>query len=159
MGELCSNYGPLAGVWLDGIAVPLSGDKGRFRVPELYARIRRLQPQGLICYKSGLYPELEDFMAPEKPQVTAAMNNRGGKPMEICLTMQKHGPKAPKGALWGWLDGAEHVTADEVMAMLADTGSRSANLLLNVGPLPDGSIHPEDIATLKEVGRRLRAKR
>ena len=31
-----------------------------------------------------------------------------------------------------------------------------ANLLLNTGPLPDGSIHPEDLATLKDVGQRLR---
>lgn len=157
VSELCSRYGPIAGVWLDGIAVPLSGDKERFRVPELYARIRRLQPHALICYKSGLYPELEDFMAPEQPQIAAAMKNRAGKPMEICRTMQKHGPNAPKGALWGWLDGAEHVTPDEVMAMLGDAASKSANLLLNVGPLPDGSIHPDDVATLREVGRRRRA--
>jgi alpha-L-fucosidase len=157
VSELGSNYGRLAGVWLDGIAVPLSGDKARFRVPELYARIRQLQPQALICYKSGLYPELEDFMAPELPQIANAEANRGGKPMEICRTMQKHSRQAPKGALWGWLDGADHVTPDEVMQMLAEAGARNANLLLNVGPLPDGSLHREDIATLREVGRRLGA--
>ena len=157
ISELCSKYGPLAGVWLDGIAIPLSGDKSLYRVPELYARIRQLQPQALICYKSGLYPELEDFMAPEAPQVAAAMKNRGNKPMEICRTMQKRSAKAPKGALWGWLDGADHVTADEVMTMLAEATAKNANLLLNVGPLPDGSLHPDDVATLKEVGRRLRS--
>ncbi len=156
VSELCSKYGPLAGVWLDGIAIPLSGDKARFRVPELYARIRQLQPQGLICYKSGLYPELEDFLAPEQQQIAAAQKNRGAKPMEICRTMQKHGPKAPKGTLWGWLDGADHVTPDEVMQMLSEAGTKGANLLLNVGPLPDGSLHPEDVATLQEVGRRRR---
>jgi len=32
------------------------------------------------------------------------------------------------------------------------------NYLLNVGPLPDGSILPADIATLKEVGRRQRSQ-
>lgn len=157
VSELCANYGPIAGVWLDGIAVPLSGDKALFRAPELYARIRELQPQALIGYKSGLHPELEDFMAPELPQIEKAMANRGTKPMEICRTMQKHSAKAPKGALWGWLDGANHVTPDEVMTMLAEAGEKRANLLLNVGPLPDGSIHPDDIATLKEVGRRRRA--
>jgi alpha-L-fucosidase len=158
VSELCANYGPLAGVWLDGIAIPMSGDKARFRVPELYARIRQLQPQGLICYKSGLYPELEDFMAPELPQLAKAEANRGGKPMEICRTMQKRSPRAPKGQLWGWLDGADHVTPDEVMQMLAEAGARHANLLLNVGPLPDGSLHPEDVATLREVGRRRAAR-
>jgi alpha-L-fucosidase len=157
VSELCANYGPLAGVWLDGIAVPLSGDKARFRVPELYARIRQLQPQGLICYKSGLYPELEDFMAPEQPQLAAAEKNRSGKPMEICRTLQKHSRQTPKGALWGWLDGADHVSPDEVMQMLAEARARNAKLLLNVGPLPDGSLHPEDVATLREVGRRLGA--
>ena len=156
VSELCSKYGLLAGVWLDGIGIPLSGDKSLFRVPELYARIRQLQLQALICYKSGLYPELEDFMAPEQPQIAAAMKNRGNKPMEICRTMQKRSGKTQKLALWGWLDGADHVTADEVMAMLAEAAAKDANLLLNVGPLPDGSIHPDDIATLKEVGRRYR---
>jgi hypothetical protein len=93
---LCSNYGPLAGVWLDGIPVPLrGGDKSRFRVPELYARIRALQPQALICYKSGLYPELEDFMAPEEQQIALALQNRDAKPMEICRTLQKHSAAAP----------------------------------------------------------------
>ena len=33
----------------------------------------------------------------------------------------------------------------------------AGNLLLNTGPLPDGSIHPEDVQTLREVGRRIRA--
>lgn len=158
VSELCSNYGSIAGMWMDGIAVPLSGDKSQFRVPELYQRIRELQPQALICYKSGLYPELEDFMAPEQPQITAAMKNRRSKPMEICRTMQKRSSKTPKGALWGWLENADHVSPDEVMEMLADAKEKEANLLLNIGPLPDGSIHPGDVATLKEVGKRLRGK-
>jgi hypothetical protein len=29
---------------------------------------------------------------------------------------------------------------------------------MNTGPLPDGSIHPVDAKTLKEVGRRIREK-
>ncbi len=157
ISELCSNYGPLAGVWLDGIAVPLHGDKSLFKVPELYEHIRKLQPQTLISYKYGLYPELEDFMAPEQQQIEGAAENRGTKPLEICRTMQRRSAKAPKGALWGWLEGADHVNPDEVMKMLAEAKTIDANLLLNVGPLPDGSIHPDDVATLKEVGRRLRA--
>jgi alpha-L-fucosidase len=92
-------------------------------------------------------------MAPEHQQIDGAKKNRGTKPLEICRTMQKHSARAPKGALWGWLEGADHVNADEVMEMLAEARVMNANLLLNVGPLPDGSIHPDDIATLREVGR------
>ncbi len=31
------------------------------------------------------------------------------------------------------------------------------NLLANFGPLPDGIIHPEDVTTLCEMGRRIRS--
>jgi alpha-L-fucosidase len=44
------------------------------------------------------------------------------------------------------------------MAMLEKAKGMNANLLLNTGPLPDGSIHPEDVATLREVGKRLRGE-
>ena len=40
--------------------------------------------------------------------------------------------------------------------MLGKAKGIDANLLLNTGPLPDGSIHPDDIKTLKEVGQRLK---
>jgi len=43
------------------------------------------------------------------------------------------------------------------MHRLADAAGRGFNLLLNTGPLFDGSIHPDAVATLKEVGRRIQA--
>jgi alpha-L-fucosidase len=51
-------------------------------------------------------------------------------------------------------DDAHHRTADEVIALLDAAAAQNGNLLLNTGPLPDGSIHPEDVATLRELGRR-----
>jgi alpha-L-fucosidase len=53
-------------------------------------------------------------------------------------------------------DDGNHKSADQVMEMLAKAKDLNANLLLNTGPLPDGSIHPDDVNTLKEVGQRLR---
>ena len=35
----------------------------------------------------------------------------------------------------------------------------NANLLLNTAPLPDGSIDKQDVATLRQVGRRLKKLR
>ena len=75
-----------------------------------------------------------------------------GKRGEICDTLQ------PK--VWGYkkdVDSA-HRKPDEVMRMLEEADKLNANLLLNTGPLSDGSIHPEDVATLREVGKRLRRK-
>jgi alpha-L-fucosidase len=141
--ELLTQYGPVGGIWLDGIAVPLSGDKQKFRCQELYDLIHRSQPQVLVSYKQGLLGT-EDFFAPEHKGIA----NPQGKPMEICTTLQKGG--------WGYVEKAVHLTPDEAMQALARAAGFNANLLLNTGPLGDGSIHPDDVATLREVGKRLK---
>lgn len=55
-------------------------------------------------------------------------------------------------------EGAYHRSADEVWRILAEARRDRCNLLLNAGPLGDGSIHPADAATLREVGRRLKTQ-
>jgi len=59
---------------------------------------------------------------------------------------------------WGYdrNDSKGHKTTKEVMEMLAHAKEMDANLLLNTGPLPDGSIHPDDLKVLSEVGSILR---
>jgi alpha-L-fucosidase len=143
--ELLTNYGPIASVWLDGIATPRSRpDKLHlFRCQELYDHIHSLQPQVLVSYKQGLIGT-EDFKAPERN-----FKSESKVPLELCDTLQPHS--------WGYdrADDGKHKTADQVMGMLDRAGNFGANLLLNTGPLPDGSIYPTDMKTLKEVGRRL----
>jgi alpha-L-fucosidase len=56
------------------------------------------------------------------------------------------------------VDG-QHVSPDEVMQMLEDAKAMNANLLLNIGPMADGSIPEEDVAILTEVGKRLKLNR
>jgi alpha-L-fucosidase len=140
--ELLTQYGPVAGIWLDGIATTRSGPTEQFHSQELYDMVHSLQPQVLVSYIQGLLGT-EDFFAPEHKGI----ENSSGKPMEICTTLQEQG--------WGWVKGSRHRDADEAMAMLQRAADVPANLLLNTGPLDDGSIHPEDEATLREVGRRL----
>ena len=142
--ELLTNYGPVAGVWLDGIGVPLSGDRSLFKCQELYDLIHSLQPQVLVSYKQGLLGT-EDFVAPEHKTI-----GRPDKPGEICTTM------CPQS--WGYLAAGKgkHKTADEVWDTIRYARSQGYNLLLNTGPLPDGSIDPYDDKVLREVGARLR---
>ncbi|NQT54361.1 alpha-L-fucosidase, partial [bacterium] len=156
--ELLAQYGPIAAIWLDGIAVPLSGDAARFRCQGLYDLIHGLQPQVLVSYKQGLLGT-EDFFAPEHhvPGADASGAQRGriaerpDRTVEICTTM------CPGS--WGYLaDGAgKHKTADAVWDELRTARAAGANLLLNTGPLPDGAIDPEDEAVLRAVGARIRA--
>lgn len=145
--ELLSNYGPIAAIWLDGLGTSRSlrkkAGKDVLKTQELYNHIHSLQPQVLVSYKKG-FLGTEDFMAPERH-----WKGEPTKPLEICNTMQ--------GYSWGYdsADEGHHRGPDEVMKMLADAKAMPANLLLNTGPLPDGSIHPEDVKTLKEVGQDL----
>jgi alpha-L-fucosidase len=142
--ELLTNYSPIAAIWLDGFGTARKLDKGTLKTQELYDHIHGLQPQVLVSYKQGLLGT-EDFMAPERH-----WKGTSAKPLEICNTMQ--------GYSWGYdsADEGQHRGPDEIMEMLKRTRKIPANLLLNTGPLPDGSIHPEDVRTLKEVGQRLR---
>lgn len=146
--ELLTNYGSIAAIWLDGIGVPLSHKDrlNEWHLPELLAHIRSLQPQVLVSYKQGL-TGTEDFLAPERK-----FDQKSARPLELCDTLQPHG--------WGYMkeDDGKHKTTDQVLGMLAKARSLPANLLLNTGPLPDGSIHAEDLQTLREVGRRLRER-
>jgi alpha-L-fucosidase len=147
--ELLTGYGPIGGIWLDGIAVPRSPKKGTgastadFKCQELYDHIHAQQPQVLVSYKQGLLGT-EDFFAPEH----RAISRQDGKPMEVCTTLQKKG--------WGYVRNSPHLNADDVMHKLAVCAAGPANLLLNTGPLGDGSIHPADVKTLKAVGKRIR---
>ncbi len=143
--ELLTNYGPVAAIWLDGIAVPRSRDLTKFKCQELYDLVHRLQPQVLVSYKQSLLGT-EDFFAPEHKAVA----NPSNRPMEICSTLQE--------GSWGYDGQRRHLTADEAWAKLVAARAANANLLLNTGPLPDGSIHPQDVATLREMGRRIRTQ-
>ena len=146
--ELLTNYGPIGGIWLDGIGTPRSQpDKIHlFKVQELYDHIHSLQAQVLVSYKQGLLGT-EDFKAPERH-----FKGESEIPLEICNTLQPYS--------WGYdsNDSKGHKTVAEVMEMLAHTKEMGANLLLNTGPLPDGSIHPDDVETLAEVGKRMNVK-
>lgn len=155
--EILTQYPNLAGIWLD----PIMGYYSRpdlFPIEETYALIRELQPQALISFKQGANGD-EDFVAPER---TPRAHQHGGvvaqmawernknKPKEICTTLQPHA--------WGYKksDDGNHKDADQVIQILQQMDSLGANVLLNVGPLPDGSFPQEDIQTLREVGRRLK---
>ena len=157
MTELLTGYGPIAAIWLDGIATPLSDKTAtpcpkpprqpdnapEFRCRELYEHIHRLQPQVLISYKQGLLGS-EDFFAPEHKAVAVT----GNKPMEICSTLQE--------GSWGYHHDKRNLTTEEAWAKLVAARAANANLLLNTGPLPDGSIPPQHARVLREIGERIR---
>ena len=159
--ELLTQYGPIAGIWLDGIATPLHPkdaqgnviegydprtDGDPFRCQELYDLCHQLQPQTLVSYKQG-YLGTEDFFAPEHRVYNRFGDAAAAKPGEVCTTA---------GGGWGYTAGHEYATGQEVWQKLTDTCAGGYNLLMNVGPLPDGSLPGDAARALREVGRRLK---
>jgi alpha-L-fucosidase len=163
--ELLTLYPNIAGIWFD----PIMGYYARpdlFDMDNTYAMIRELSPHALISFKQGATGN-EDFVAPERhiddmvARVTKKLGEKSGavaaegweknkgKPREICDTMQ---PRT-----WGYnktKDG-QHLTAEQVVEKLHAAKANGANLLLNVGPMPDGSFPQEDIDALVAAGKML----
>ncbi len=158
--ELLTQYPTAAGIWFD----PINGyysNSDAFPLEETYALIRDLSPHALISFKQGANGD-EDFMAPERgghartggenPVALRAYEMNINKPREVCNTMQPLTEKVRKGT-WGYHKGVDghHLKVDDVKILLGDALLNRNNLLLNIGPLPDGSVHPEDIKTLSNL--------
>ena len=185
--ELLTQYGAVAGIWFDGIGHYRRNPENYTRLSELFALVRRIQPQCLVSFKEGALGE-EDFVSPEHfllptriewdtPQRQERWEIRlerwqrqdqalwekhfAAKPAEINTVMQECHNRDGIGEPGGWIndENARHLTADEVMCLLGVARRLNANLLLNIGPRADGSVHPLDRLALLEVGRRLRKER
>ncbi len=154
--ELLLNYPSIAGIWLDGSAVTLSGDASKFKCQELYDHIHKTHPHALVSYKQGI-TGTEDFFAPEHKvpaysgdkKTTGKIGDRN-KSIEICTTMIEE-PMS-----WGYMKGARHKNAAQVWEQLKIACESGANLLLNTGPGGDGGLDPADEKALREAGEKLR---
>lgn len=159
VAELLTQYGPIASVWLDGIAVPLNGDTASFQCQNLYDLIHSLQPQVLVSYKQGV-TGTEDYFAPEhrvpapseEARMAGKISHNPDKIIEVCTTM------CPGS--WGYKKDEEgqHLKEEQVWEKLEDACTKNYNLLLNTGPLPDGSLESEDVVVLRNVGARIRSQ-
>ena len=58
---------------------------------------------------------------------------------------------------WGYIKDNEYKPARQIICDLIDIVSKNGNLLLNVGPKPDGTITEEETKVLLEIGEWLKA--
>ena len=60
--------------------------------------------------------------------------------------------------MWGYkVSDTNYKSSAQLIRLLARTAAKGANLLLNVGPQPDGSLPETALSRLKEMGEWLRA--
>lgn len=148
--ELLSGYGRIDVLWFDSDGRPAIWDPAT-----TYPLVRELQPQILINNRlemgnqeqwehQGKLGVNEDFYTPE--QRVGAYDDR--TPWETCMTL---------GTQWSWKPNDQIKSAQEVIGILARCVGGDGNLLLDVGPMPDGRIEPRQVRVLEEVGRWLAA--
>jgi len=151
--ELVTRYGKLDILWYDGAwqdqcgnwgFQPTSADLAKaWRSRELNAMVRQFQPQILINNRAEL---LEDFGTPEQSMdlVMHTMRGQSKRQWELCDTL---------GDLWAYAPiDRNRKTARSVVFRLITCVSRGGNMLLNIGPKPDGSILPWQRQMMKQIG-------
>lgn len=167
--ELATMYGPIAGFWFDTVGGVYQYPE-MFNIQEIYDIIHAIQPHALVVFKTGangqedfitgerhfgsLAPVFKSVGLPKSVQDAADLswNKNKFKPAELNIPIQKLG--------WGYVNSPnqKQKTTAEVMDLLNYCAKVNANLLLNIGPLPDGSILKENVKVLHEVGKILEEK-
>ena len=162
--ELCTQYGPIAGFWFD----PLGGVLGNaelFKTQEFYDLIHQHQPHALILFKTGA-TGTEDVLVGERKLESIASYYQGDSPEQQRIrelaesAWRKNFRKKAEIAVtsqgtWEWSPTSKCLPPQALWKMLESASNNNANLLLNFGPRPDGSI-PEDVATsFRALGERI----
>lgn len=137
--ELLTNYGSIDVFWFDG---GWERTPEQWRATELESLIRELQPGILI---NDRMPTVGDFETPEQ-FVPAQPPPRT---WETCMTLNESWGYNPADTAWK--------SPRQVVHTLCEVAGRGGNLLLNVSPMGDGTIMPEQRAILGAMQRWLAA--
>jgi alpha-L-fucosidase len=145
--ELLTGYGDVATIWFDG---EWEHSTAEMHSDEIYDFIRTLQPNTLI--NDRLYKRepgnKADYGTPEQFVPATGMRDPAGKPIawESCVTINTDS--------WGYNKyETQFKTSRDLIRMLIEVASKGGNLLLNVGPKPDGTIQDEFVSRLAAMGQ------
>ena len=149
VAELLTNYGPIGVMWFDG---EWEATWDREMGNELYKHCLSLQPNTIVNNRvskgrggmAGMTTGLGfagDFGTPEQEVPDTGFP---GVDWESCITMNRH---------WGWNRAdTQWKSNSDLIQMLIDIASKGGNLLLNIGPKPDGTFPDNAIERLAAIG-------
>ena len=153
--ELLTEYGPVGGLWFDGYwdhdsdAVPFD-----WRMTELYDYAHSLRPDVLIGNNHHIAPlEGEDFQMFERDLPGENHAGMSGQeisrlPLEMCQTMN---------GMWGYkVSDTDYKSADRLIELLVRAAGKGCNLLLNIGPQPNGELPAAALERLQAIGEWMR---
>lgn len=139
--ELIDRYRPQV-VWFDWwIEEPAFEPYLRRFAAYYYNRAAEWGRSVAINYKFGAFPEGVAIYDIERGQLS-----------DIRTPFWQTDTAVSKSS-WGYIEGQDYKTADDLVDDLVDIVSKNGALLLNIGPRPDGTIPIEEEALLLEIGR------
>ncbi|MGC4099750.1 alpha-L-fucosidase [Ferruginibacter sp.] len=149
--ELMSDYGSMDILWLDGGWVrpkytidtaiewqrTITYDQD-IDMAKIASMARRYQPGLLVVDRSVGY-EYENYVTPEQQVPTSLLPY----PWETCMTM---------ATSWSYVPKDKYKSSNELIHTLVKIVGSGGNLLLNVGPDPNGEWDTAAYARLKDIG-------
>ncbi len=152
--ELLTNYGEIGAIWYDGMwdrdELPGGLSPELWNLDEQYALIHSLQPSCLVGSNHHMAPfqgeDIQIFERDKPGENEAGLSGQDVSqlPLETCQTMNHS---------WGYrIRDNEYKSSNELIRYLVGTAGRDANLLLNIGPRPDGTFPPQAIERLDAIG-------
>jgi alpha-L-fucosidase len=156
VGELMSRYGPVDILWLDGGWVRTRSDaeirdemnrpdykflhyqSQDIDMPRLVMESRARQP-GLIVVDRDVAGPYQNYLTPEARVPDKALPY----PWEVPMPMANS---------WSYVPNDKYKSPRALVHMLADVVAKGGNLLLNIGPGPDGTWHDAAYDRLAALG-------
>ncbi|HEY9542409.1 alpha-L-fucosidase [Prevotella sp.] len=142
MEELLSRYGSVDIFWLDGGWVCKENNQD-IDLPRIATMARKHQP-GLIIVDRTIHGPYENYQTPERTVPETQLNH----PWESCIPLTND---------WGWVPRPTWKSPTKVLNTLAEVVAKGGNLVLGVGPTPEGLIEPEAVKRLTVIGNWLKA--
>lgn len=144
---LCKNYGKIGGFWFDG---KWDKPKEDWQEDALYGLIRSYQPEAMIINNTGLsaqgalgHIELDSVTFERGKPFPVNMEEKYIA-SEMCEVFASH---------WGYAKEDLNFKAPaDMIRELADCRRYGSNMLINVGPMGDGTIRDMDRVTLEIMG-------
>jgi len=137
--EILSRYGSVDILWLDGGWVCPENKGQDIDMPHIAQMGRHYQP-GLIVVDRTIHGPYENYQTPERTIPEEQLDY----PWESCIPLSDD---------WGYVKHPRWKSAQTVISSLVEIVAKGGNLVLGVGPTPDGLLEPAVTSRLKDIGQ------